>query len=38
MHGKNVVYKIQDGCVTESVRKNWLGDQRSSKTIDGHPF
>jgi MoxR-like ATPase/integrase len=38
MDGKDVVYKIQDGCVTESVRKNWVGDKRSSTTIDGHVY
>jgi MoxR-like ATPase len=29
MNGDNVTYKIQDGCVTESVRKNWDGAQRT---------
>ena len=38
MNGNEVVYKIQDGCVTESVRKNWLLGKRSSKTIDGHAY
>jgi len=29
MNGESVIYKIQDGCVTESVRKNWDGDLRT---------
>ena len=38
MNDKDVVYMIQDGCVTESIRKNWIGDKRSSKTIKGHAY
>lgn len=30
MEDQRVIYKIQDGCVTESVRKNWQGDKRKS--------
>lgn len=29
MNGDRVTYKIQDGCVTESVRKNWDGTLRT---------
>ncbi len=29
MNGETVTYKIQDGCVTESVRKNWDGALRT---------
>ena len=38
MKNDQVIYKIQDGCVTESVRKNWIGEKRASKTIDGHAY
>jgi MoxR-like ATPase len=38
MKKNDVIYKIQDGCITESIRKNWLNDGRKSTTIDGHAY
>ena len=34
----NVQYQIQDGCVTESVKKNLYGDIRKSFTFKGHNY
>ena len=31
---KNIIYDIQQGCVTETVSKNWLnGDSKTAKRI-----
>jgi len=38
MKDDKVHYKIQDGCVTESVKKNWYGDLRKSTTLNGHNY
>lgn len=35
MNGDKVVYKIQDGCVTETVKKNWKGNQRRTYPHNG---
>jgi len=38
MNGDKVTYKVQDGCVTESVRKNWNGTQRTYSSENGKSF
>ena len=38
MNGDKVFYKIQDGCITESVKKNWAGDKRKSFTPKNHSY
>jgi len=38
MDGDKVKYKIQDGCVTESVRKNWEGNSRKYHFARGRNY
>jgi len=38
MDGDKVKYKIQDGCVTESVKKNWEGNSRKYHFARGRNY
>jgi MoxR-like ATPase len=38
MNGDNVAYRIQDGCVTDSVKKNWKAGKRIAPIINGEEY